>query len=566
MFSLPNVEHPVKSMGHPASATRDADLTSAGSAVLANWAVYLPAAILFCVGAVTNIMVPGLYMDAVNPDYMVVRVLNPGAEVPVWILPGTLLFGLFPVIGQIYHGALPFYLGLPVYALFGTGIVGVRLANLLFGLLVLMAAAFFLKAFRVRSVIAGVCLAALALDPGFLFSFRIQFYITLLPLALMLSSVALVEHRRMAPAPGIAVGAGFLAGASIYGYFIYAFLVPAAALHAARAWRGDRHRRRLWLGWIGGLVLGGSPYLLGMILILFQTGGLRGFISFLANNLAGLAPASSPLSLAQRAVYFKDMVSWTTLDVGPSAMMLQKALPLSLPGIKTFLLVALPALGLLVSLIRAPRSPGLFVLAGFVSGEAALTALFGNRLWLQHFALVLPLLYIALALTLERLASAFGPRRARAISVAVIAIILPLIAGNLIDRQAMLAELSRTGGVGLASDAIERFSEDSRQNRTATRAFFPDWGVFMPFEMITRGHIPLVTDFTPQDARRTLCEGKDVLLALMADKDPARLPIWIDDIGWGRPDVTVYRQYDGVAVLTAVRWHADAASHPICPS
>ncbi len=531
----------------------------------ANWGFLAPALILFFLGGVTDILLPGVYMDAVNPDYLVVRLLNPGTNAPAWILPGTLLFGLFPVIGQIYHGALPFYVGLPIYAIFGTGVVGIRLANLLFGLIVLIAAGIFLRAFRVKPVIAGFCLAALALDPGFLFSFRTQFYITLLPCALLLSSIALVEHRRMFLTPGIMAAAGFLAGLAVYGYFIYAFLVPVAALHAWTRWRGGSGHGRLILWWVAGLALGGSPYLLGMFLILVATGGVHGFLSFLANNLSGLGVDNSPLSLAQRGTYFVDMVSWTLLGVGPSSMMLHKALPLAFPGVKTALLLVVPALGLLASLIRPPRSPGLLVVTGLLAAMAAMVGLFGSRLWLHHAAYLLPVMYIALALTLDQWVQRFTRRRGAAALVVAIILVLPLLAGNAVDRQAAFFELQRTGGVGLASDAIERFAEESLQTRVPTHAFFPDWGVFMPFEMITHGRIPLTTGFTPEDAVRTLCGGQDVLLALVDGQDPNRLPGWIDAVGWGQPDITIYRQRDGVPVLTAIRWRASASSHPVCP-
>ena len=78
-----------------------------------------PGILLFIIGGLTSIDVPGPYMDAVNPDYIVPRLLNPAAaEMPAWVIPGTLLFGKLPTIIAIYHGALPYYLGLPVYALF----------------------------------------------------------------------------------------------------------------------------------------------------------------------------------------------------------------------------------------------------------------------------------------------------------------------------------------------------------------------------------------------------------------------------------------------------------------
>jgi hypothetical protein len=129
-----------------------------------------------------------------------------------------------------------------------------------------------------------------------------------------------------------------------------------------------------------------------------------------------------------------------------------------------------------------------------------------------------------------------------------------------------MLDLERTGGVGLASEAIERFAEDSRSNPESAFAFFPDWGVFMPFEMVTGGQIPLLADFSPEAARRKLCEGQDALLAIINDKGLDRLAPWIDAVGWGSPEIVVYRQRDNVPVLTSVRWRASAPTHPACVS
>ncbi len=68
------------------------------------WAALLPAFGLFCWGALSSVRSPGLYMDAVNPDYLVVALLHPRADFAPWILPGNMLFGLFPVMVNIYYG------------------------------------------------------------------------------------------------------------------------------------------------------------------------------------------------------------------------------------------------------------------------------------------------------------------------------------------------------------------------------------------------------------------------------------------------------------------------------
>src|SRR5208282_3093579 len=126
---------------------------------------------------------------------------------------------------------------------------------------------------------------------------------------------------------------------------------------------------------------------------------------------------------------------------------------------------------------------GVVLIAGCFIGMACLFVVFGNRLFFHHVALTLPLLYLSLALSLEYIgnAASLGARARWAL------VLPPLILGigNAIDRQRVMLDLERTGGVGLASDAVERFAQDSLSNPDPTFGFFPDWGIFMPFEMVT---------------------------------------------------------------------------------
>lgn len=531
--------------------------------------VVLPAVILFCVGATTDIRLPGPYMDAVNPDYIAVLLLHPGAQFVPWTLPGMMLFGRLPLLVQLYHGALPLYLGLPAYALFGTGIVGIRIANLTFGLMVLLASAAILRAFRVAPVTAGLCLAALALDPGFLFSFRTQFAITLLPLSLVLVAIALVEGRRGVVGPRVALLAGALCGAACYGYFIDLFLAPAALAHLWSCSRGSGRLPRATLGWLAGFALGALPYPLAMLLILARAGSLHGFAVTLGRDLYGLGIGSSTLPPTGRLAYLCQMVLWTVRDVGPPSMMVHRSWPPAIGLLKSLLLLALPALACADELVRQRRLGGLGVLLLLVLGLAGLFLMFGSRLWLHHAAPLLPLLYLALALSLDRLLSWARSRR-RPVRLAGAALVvlatLPLIGGNLVDQAGVRAELRRTGGVGLSSDAITRFAEDSRRDPVPTRAFMPDWGLFMPFVMITRGRIPTMDSFRPDTARQALCRGRDVLLGLVDAPGPDRLAAWTRAMDWPAPILTSYRQRDGVAVIEAVRWRTGDRPVDACRS
>ena len=94
-----------------------------------------------------EITLPGVYMDAVNPDYLVVKLLNWHHAKPLtaWLLPGNYLHDRVPILISLYHGLQQFWLGLPLYALFGTGVVGIRLTHMVFACGVLVAMLFLLR-------------------------------------------------------------------------------------------------------------------------------------------------------------------------------------------------------------------------------------------------------------------------------------------------------------------------------------------------------------------------------------------------------------------------------------
>jgi hypothetical protein len=519
------------------------------------WGWYLPAAAFFCLGGITQISLPGVYMDAVNPDYTVVRLLNPQAEgIPGWYLPGNLLLGRFLVLGQIYHGALPLYLGLPIYALFGTDVVGIRVTNIFFGLVVLAGTALFLAAFRVRLGIAALCLSALALDPAFLFSFRTQFYITLLPLGLLLTSVALTERRMYDETRFSAAVAGALAGGACYGYFIYAFLAPAAFFHAAGLSRPRPQSRNQLLWWTAGFALPISFYVLGLMLIVIASGSLHSFWEYMTKTLQSLHVESSTTNFWHRLQFFLFLVRSTVLDLGPPAMMLNNEAPIYVPWLKMGLLLAVPLMMLVVSWIGGRRARvGLTVVFGMMLGFLALTIAFGDRLWLHHAVVLLPLFYIALALALEALPA---KRTSRVVPMAGAALLVPLAMTNAIDRQAVFQQLRITGGVGLYSDALNRFAEEAPRLGAKIFAFFPDWGVFMPFVMLTRGSIPYDFTFNSDVARAALCNGYDVMVTLVAGKELERLDNWSAALGWSEPSIHTYNQLDGTPILIVGLWRA----------
>jgi hypothetical protein len=508
-------------------------------------------------------MLPGVYMDTVNPDYIIVRLLNWDPRVYGWILPGTCIFDIFPTIIQLYHGAVPYYVGMPFYMLFGTGVAAIRIVNSIFASLVLLSAGVFLRTFGVRPLFVGLVLTVLALDPGLLFSFRTQSYITLLPISFIFLSVSIVENAGPFASRRVCGIAGLLVGLSVYGYFIYLFLAPATAAHFWWKVRSNPGCRVQFSTWLMGFALGVSPYLIGYVLMFIATGGAKGFERFLAAGLENASVGSSKLDSWHRVKYFTMLVSGTVDFKGQTSVMLNEMFTPYFHRSKRFFLIDLGIIYLVLNLIFVRRVTAIVFIAGLFLGMIFLFVCFGDRLGFHHIALTLPLLYLALALCIEYIAGLTSFGRAKLV------LLLPFLIlgiGNAIDRQRVMLDLERTGGVGLASDAIDRFAQESLSNPDPTFGFFPDWGVFMPFEMITGGQIPLLTDFSPDAARRKLCEGRDALLAIINDQGVDRLAAWINAVGWGAPEVVVYRQRDGAPVLTSVRWRASAPTHPTCVS
>ena len=127
-----------------------------------------------------------------------------------------------------------------------------------------------------------------------------------------------------------------------------------------------------------------------------------------------------------------------------------------------------------------------------------------------------------------------------------------------------ISRADQNGGVGLYSDALTRFEVDSLRLEDV-QAFFPDWGVFMSFVMLTRGSIPYGTDFSVDAARAILCGGRNVMVALVAGNGDGRLDTWSAALGWGAPTVRTYRQFDGKPVLIVGSWDAHAHPRNACP-
>lgn len=411
--------------------------------------------------ATWNITLPGVYMDAVNPDYLTVKILNPNHEhIVAWVLQGNYLLGnRIPILIQLYHGSQTFWLGLPLFWLFGTTVEGLRLAHAFLALGVLAALFYMLCRMQFSSFAATAICAALAVDPSFSYAFRTQSYITLAPSAWLLISIGLMSGPHP-PSLRRWIWSGLLAGLAASAYFVQGFfllaVVPAVWITTHRSHETHWKARSRWLF---GLVIGLSSYILGYILLMRNVGGPLAFIDFFSRQQAELGAFSSSISLLERLAFEWLMLTGVVGNAWHHSMMFGEWTSLPLSSVKLTILLALPTLLWVIAEVRRVSSRAGRVIAGLIGAFLAVALVFGNRLGGHHYIILLPWLYAWLALGIRDATKAVNipSQLQKFLSLGLMALVLGI---NLIGQVAEARTLVQTGGVGLMSDAINRFAAD----------------------------------------------------------------------------------------------------------
>ncbi len=512
-------------------------------------------AAVWLVVATQQITLPGVYMDAVNPDYLAVALLNRNAQpISAWLLSGNYLFGKAPVLIQFYHGSQQVWLGLPFFALFGTTVAGLRLTHAMFALGILAALYAVLVRGGVRPWQAALAGAALAVDPAFSYAFRTQSYITLAPTAWLFLSLYAMQRAGASPARSRQwlVASGVLQGLAIVGYFIYAFYLPAMML-ALWLWSRGRPAVPAWsrtraAPWLCGLAIGGIFYAIGYGLFVAKAGGLAQAWAQFQQTQASLGAFSAQNSLGDRFAHIATMVHTVVSNWFHHQLIFGEYAPLPGSELKLWLLIFVPAALWLYAELRGRASTLLRVTIALPLSFATVALIFGNRLQGHHFVPLLPLAYAALTVALFETAATAPPQRTWArigATLALAALAALNIAGQVVEAR----RLAETRGTGYFSDAINRLAADLNAQQPKPFVYIPDWGLTMPVAFLTRGTVGMNSVVDVAAARHMLCDGRNVAFAAITGERTARIERWRDELRWDAPSVTAYAQADGKVVF-----------------
>ncbi|MFO1323242.1 MAG: hypothetical protein U1F15_04175 [Burkholderiales bacterium] len=514
------------------------------------WWPFAAVALAYAIAAAWQITLPGIYMDAVNPDYMVVRMLNPkGEALTPWLLPGNYLSNRVPLLISFYHGSQQVWLGAPFFWLFGTSVAGIRATHAMFALFVLVALYALLIRCRVKPWQAALACAVLALDPGFSYAFRTQSYITLAPAAWLFLSL---YSLRRAALPDARVRAWLLAGGLFYGlavvgYFIYAFMLPAL-LFAFAAWRREANApRSAWLYAGAGLAAGGMFYVVGYALLIRFLGGIGNAWAYFQQTQKALNAFSEQPDLAARIAHVVASIESVFGNSYHHTLIFGEYGVSPGTGFRVALLLGAPFLLWARAEWRRDAPWLLRTLIAMIVSFVLVAALFGTRLSGHHYMVLLPLAYAALAVGLIAQFGALPAwRSATATLVLPFAVLAALNAGGQVKEARKLAE---TRGVGLYSDAINRLAADVDAAPKRPFVYFPDWGLLMPVAILTGGRVGVDSLENYAAARARLCSGGDVAVALITGNRDERFAAWQRSLAWDAPERKPYAQADGTVVF-----------------
>lgn len=458
-----------------------------------SWLVCLLAVLTIGVLGLHGYDQPGIYMDGVNPDYLAARMWTGSRHTAAWTLPGNdLLHARLPVLTQFYHGSLTAYLTVPFFAVLGGTVLSLRLTHLALAAAIAVSLCLFVRTTTRSRLAVAAAVGLLSIDPAFLLTFRTQAYITTFPVCFVLAALTLL--RPPTTARWRTVAAGALLGLSVWGYFVYAFMLPGILVYFSL----DRaiHRRPVIRGVLLlalGLAIGVFPYAVGYLLMFIRKGGIDGGLLWLRDSFGSLA-IDCGQTYADRVAFVVEQIGLVVTASWHQATFFGNVQPIPCAvaraaGLAVIIVAAVPlALRPGVSPSVAGWRGDYWLIVSPILSFIVVATLFGGRLGGHHFCLLIPMLYGLVAISGKELVAAAGQTRSAAVVATVI--VLALGAANVANWLALHRRLAEEGGQHLYSRIISDYPRSVRENGDTTPHLFAEWGGLMPFIYLTEARVP----------------------------------------------------------------------------
>lgn len=459
--------------------------------------------------SIIYIDLPGLYMDAVNPDYMAAHMIHP-ENIGAWIYPDNVISYMIhgewykdTILSSLYGAVTPAYIGLIFFKVFGFNIFTIRFVHILYGIIIIIFFNKLMDSIAKSKKISFICTLIFILDPTFIFVWRTQYYLQLFPLITFLPGLKVIIDELYSCYKGKKINlrkiflGNVLLGFSATGYFIYAFYFATIFCFFIYFCIKKRLKiRNLFYHVIFPFIIGYIPYIYAHISI-FICQGFSGYMTNLKNinNSYGIVDGRDSVlnvlvNIFERFSNFSGgnwLITYMTgIDIGEiwgkafliiffiCAIFFTIDL---LNNIKNDKSDRITYIRLLLSVIYA-----IFIIHIFIG------CMIGNSLGYQHYIMLLPLMFISIfgnfMVFYERYREKVSNKKI--VITSYLLIVIVIVSGCVKIVEGYRA-INKTGGIGFYSDAINRAAYYTANMEENSVLICPQFGYWMGISLLTGG-------------------------------------------------------------------------------
>jgi len=454
--------------------------------------------IVFLALCLYQIKLPGLHYDEAREAGVPAMQLFTGQPVETFRGSGIRITGkAFPLMVTDYIGALNVYLLLPFFALLGSNVFALRLMPIVFAALTIILTYLLAQQLFNRRVAVITCLL-LAVNPSFIFWSRQGVFVTSITATIAVASLLCwLRWYRERRARYLYLGA-YLFGLGLYAKLLFLWVIAAlGATFFVLKMSSLRKGFRLWpipgrLGYRQ-LVTASLCFLSGILPLIIYNVQTQGTFLTLTGNLTSTYYGASNLAFTENLATRLEQLK-VVLNGGHlwylGGVFTNDLYPLFFVGAG---LACIPVV-LWKARREWRRAAFPFLMLAFMVLASCFTV---SALWFTHYAILVPFLPLAIAVSLDLLvrraispgAGQKGNLIRRLIPGLVVFLIIAVLAVS--DLQVDLSyhrALARSGGYAAHSDASYELAR-YLQSQGVASPLAMDWGIDAPVQFLTLGAV-----------------------------------------------------------------------------
>lgn len=465
--------------------------------------------ILFILFSIPYFDLPGLYMDAINPDYVAIHIMNPG-KISAWVYNDNIIATLlgkdwgFPLLNSLYGTNFPAYIFILFVKLFGSSVFTLRLMHMIFGIFEIVAAYYLVNKITDNKKVSTLTALMIALEPSFVFSQRTQYYLQLFPLIFYFIGLAIFSGKIdiskkkknndfslmkivLASIPfGLAACSYFIFAGYYFGFLVsYLIYVGFKKVNIKKVFFS-----------VIGFAIGYIPYLYAHISLLLNN-GLSGYIGMI-KDLDRYGISNGQTSFFNRITDVFNKILVLPSGGHPVYTMTGKNTVFSNFKYIFYLMLMICTTFGIIYIIKYYKNKSrkdnklifvITVITACIIIHFGIGIVVGTALKYQHYIMLLPLFYVYMILIVYYIFKFDSNKKVKNNIKNIIYVCFSLVLiTDITNIISGYNKLSETGGTGYYSSTINDVGYYLNSNLTERDLIIcPQWGYSMGLSLITNG-------------------------------------------------------------------------------